>query len=281
MKSKNKNLNDAKKNKNDEFYTLLPDIEKELQHYKEQFENKIVYCNCDDPTISNFWKYFYDNFKDLKLKKLIATHYNRTDNPVYKWEYNGKQIIKTQLQQNDGDFRNPECVEILKSCDIVCTNPPFSLFREYVAQLIKYNKKFLVIGNFQAFKYKNIFPYILKNIIKIGYNNGGMSFNTPNGQISLFIVWFTNLKVNKINKKLILKETYNPNKYTKYDNYDAINVDKLKNISKDYNGMMGVPITYILKHNPEQFKILQHFRCPSINNKNLFSRLIIQKIQKD
>ena len=251
---RNKNLRKAKKEKNDEFYTQLTDIKKELSNYKEQFKDKVVFCNCDNPEYSNFWKYFKLNFKHLGLKKLISTHYEE-EKPSYKLEYDGKNIVKTPLSQN-GDFRSPEAIEILKKADIVVTNPPFSLFREYMAQLIEYEKKFLIIGNKNAVTYKEVFPLLKDNRIWFGYSSRNMKFLTPENKLKAINArWFTNLDVKKRHEKIILYKEYNSDKYPKYDNYNAINVNKVADIPKDYDGVMGVPITFMDKYNPEQFEI--------------------------
>ena len=275
-------LNKANKTKEDEFYTQLSDIEKELRHYRSHFKDKIVFLNCDDPETSNFWKYFQLNFYALGLKKLISTHYEE-QKPSYKLEIVAADLekdgqftipdyVKTPLEQN-GDFRSQECIEILKEADIVVTNPPFSLFREYVAQLIEYEKKFLIIGSQNNITYKEIFPLLKNNKIWLGYHSGDMSFRVPdyyepratrywvdeNGnkwRSMGNITWYTNLDIKKRHKEMILYKTYNPDEYQKYDNYDAINVDKVSEIPIDYNGVMGVPITFMDKYNPEQFKIV-------------------------
>ena len=266
--SKNTNLHSAKKEKNDEFYTQLSDIEKELMHYKDHFKNKVIFLNCDDPQYSNFWKYFELNFSAFGLKKLISTHFDKTK-PTYKLEMisdvNGdgqidhKDIIKTPLQQN-GDFRSPECIELLQEADIVITNPPFSLFREYIAQLVEYDKRFLVIGNKNAITYKEIFPLMKDNKMWLGFNkgNGTMYFGQPHtDQLkSIPSYWYTNLDIDKRHEKLILFREYSPEQYPKYDNYDAINVDKTADIPCDYDGIIGVPITFMDKYCPDQFEIL-------------------------
>lgn len=280
--SKNTALNKATIAKEDEFYTQLSDIEKELRHYKEHFKDKIVFCNCDDPETSNFLLYFQLNFYVLGLKKLIATHYE-IDKPSYKLEIVASDIpkdgqlklpeyIKTPLKQN-GDFRSPECVEILKEADVVVTNPPFSLFREYIAQLMEYDKKFLIIGNQNNITYKEIFPLIKNNRIWVGYYSGDMAFRVPdyyeprttrywvdeNGnkwRSMGNITWYTNLDIEKRHENIILYKSYNPEEYPKYDNYDAINISKVSEIPKDYSEVMGVPITFINKYNPNQFEIL-------------------------
>jgi len=283
-KTSHKNLTKAKTSKKDEFYTQLSDIEKELKHYKEHLKNKIVFCNCDDPEESNFWKYFALNFEFLELKKLIATHFGN-GKPSYKLEIvrdinkdgkiNNLDTIKTKLKQN-GDFRSPECIEILKEVDIVVTNPPFSLFREYVTQLIEYNKKFIILGNQNAISYKDIFKLIKENKIWLGksIHSGDREFKVPedyplnasgqrigtegNRYIRIKgIRWFTNLDYKERHEDLILYKKYygNEEEYPKYDNYNAINIDKTKEIPCDYKGSMGVPITFMDKYNPDQFEI--------------------------
>ena len=269
----------AKKNKKDEFYTQLTDIEKELNHYKEHFKNKVVFCNCDDPKESNFFKYFALNFKYLQLKRLVATHYNE-GGKSYKLEIiedinkDGKinldDAITTPLKGN-GDFRSEECIKILEESDIVVTNPPFSLFREYIAQLIEYNKKFVIVGHQNAISYKEIFQLIKENKIWLGYGFKGGAGHFINkfyedyasasdrkeGMIRVSGVhWFTNLEIKKRYEDLILYKKYNQENYPKYDNFDAINVDVTKEIPIDYAGYMGVPITFMDKYNPDQFEII-------------------------
>ena len=259
--SKNDNLHKAKSAKNDEFYTQLTDVSKELMHYKKHFKNKIVFCNCDDPTWSAFWKYFHLNFEELGLKKLISTHYDKEE-ATYKMEYEGGNDndiefgIKTPLKGN-GDFRDEECLNLLDECDIVVTNPPFSLFRVYIAVLMEHQKKFLIIGNKNAITYKESFPLLKDNKVWIGCTNV-KEFLQPDGSIKKFgnIGWFTNLDVAKRHEKLVLWKNYTPKEYPKYDNYDAINVNKVSEIPCDYNGVMGVPITFMDKYNPEQFEII-------------------------
>ncbi len=284
-KSSNKNLRKANTAKSDEFYTQLSDIEKELGNYKAHLKNKTIFCNCDDPEDSNFWNYFALKFEDLKLKKLVSTHYEK-EKPSYKLEIvrdinkdgkiNKLDTIRTPLKQN-GDFRSPECIEILKEADIIVTNPPFSLFREYVAQLIKYNKKFIIIGNVNAITYKEIFKLIKDNKIWLGQSihSGDREFRVPAHYIIHSpskrvdekgiqyvrvngVRWFTNLDYKERHEDLILYKTYKENKkeYPKYENYNAINIDITKDIPVDYDGDMGVPITFLDKYNPEQFKII-------------------------
>lgn len=277
-------LQNAKLQKKDEFYTLLDTIEKELKYYKDQFRGKVVFCNCDDPKESNFVKYFSMNFEHLGLKKLIATHYKEanlfTHEPPYKLEYTGDKNGNRMPDPSefmtgmisDGDFRSQECVNLLKEADIIVTNPPFSMFREYVAQLIKYNKKFLIIGNTNALTYKEIFKLIKENKLRTGYTNFnvGMFFVVPddwekyhhidkNGKKIVRVstsCWFTNLDVTKHHDFMTLYKKYTPEEYPKYDNYDAINIDVVAEMPKDYNGVMGVPITFLDKYNPEQFEIV-------------------------
>jgi len=318
-----KYLHKAKSEKNDEFYTILSDIEKELRHYKEQFKNKIVFCNCDDPRVSNFFHYFSYNFEQLGLKKLITTCYknqnmelfskHKSEKAIYL-EYTGdknqnnipepKEIGIKHLK-GDGDFRSKECIELLKQSDIVVTNPPFSLFREYVEQLIKYNKKFLIIGNWNAISYQEIFKLIMENKIWIGINSNRnfSGFIVPkhyplhgtearideNGNrivSSNNTCWFTNLDIDKRHEELILYKTYNKAEYPKYDNYNAINVNVTKDIPCDYKGEMGVPITFIDKYNPNQFEIVGQMATtkvnkfnhgyPYVNRKKIYARILIK-----
>ncbi len=287
---KNTRLNQAAKNKKDEFYTQLIDIENELRHYKEHFRGKTVLCNCDDPRVSNFFHYFAYNFRELGLKRLITTCYKNQDLNLFSnndceraiWlEYNGEtdggrvptvEEIGVHTFKGDGDFRSQECIELLKQADIVCTNPPFSLFREYVAQLMEYDKKFLIIGHQNAITYKEIFPLIKDNKIWLGYGFKGnaahfiskyedvaTASDHQKGMIRVSgVTWYTNLEIKKRHENLILMETYKGNEenYPHYDNYDAIEVGKTSDIPYDYNGAMGVPITFLDKYNPEQFEII-------------------------
>ena len=277
----NKNLQAANKAKKDEFYTQLCDIENELRHYREHFRDKTVLCNCDDPRVSNFFHYFAYNFEQLGLKRLITTCYknqnadlfSRNDQEQAIWlEYlgdrNGNRVpdaeeIGIRPLKGDGDFRSPECIELLKQADIVVTNPPFSLFREYVAQLVKYEKKFLIIGNQNAITYKEIFPLIVQNKMWLGYGfKGGAGHFISQyedvatagdhraGMIRVSgVTWFTNLEIEKRHEELILYKKYTPEEYPKYDNYDAINVKETVCIPCDYEGTMGVPITFLNKYN--------------------------------
>ena len=324
--SLNKNLHQAKTAKKDEFYTQLADIENELKHYKEHFKNKVIYCNCDDPRVSNFFRYFSYRFEHLGLKKLIATCYknqsidlfsqNDCEQAIYL-EYEGdknnnkipdlEEIGIKQLQGN-GDFRSTECIELLKQADIVVTNPPFSLFREYVTQLVEYKKKFIILGDQNAITYKEIFKLIKENKLWLGYNNGGTKWfevrehydiktetrkKIENGKKYFSmgrINWYTNLEHKKRYEDLILYKKYSHEEYSKYDNYNAINIDKVKDIPMDYTEAMGVPITFLDKYNPEQFEILgktnskEHagnylkgnYATAMINGKNLYHRIIIK-----
>lgn len=319
--SKNAQLHGAKRAKYDEFYTLRSDIDRELRHYREHFKGKTVLCNCDDPRVSHFFKYFGSNFNILGLERLIATCYKNQninlfsqhtdDQAVYidyrgqNWSSNGwlHGSVPIKPLKGDGSFDSPECIELLKEADIVVTNPPFSLFREYVATLIKYEKKFLIIGNTNAITYKEIFPLIQDNKLWLGYNNGDMSFIVPadtEPRATRFwideagvkyrslgnICWFTNLEHSKRNEELILPKKYNPKDYPKYDNYDAINVNMVQDIPWDYEGVMGVPITFLDKYNPKQFEIVgrmttttidsYNFGYPYINGKKIYARILIR-----
>lgn len=266
-KVKNSNLSKAKKEKNDEFYTKLTDIENELYHYWPHFKGKTIYCNCDDAKASKFFFYFSRQFEHLGLKKLITTSYNENGHGsvlIYEGDKNGNRIvedseIEVRELKGNGDFRSPECIEFLKEADIVVTNPPFSLFREFIGQLIEYNKQFLVIGNKNAITYKEIFPLFKENKMWLGYMQP-KEFILPNGDLTNKVQgltrWFTNLDIKKRHEDIILWKEYNAEEYPKYDNYDAINVDKVSQIPKNYNGVMGVPITFIDQYNPRQFKII-------------------------
>ena len=286
MAQKNGNLHSAKREKNDEFYTQIVDIERELKYYKEHFVGKTVFCNCDDPKESNFWKFFSLNFDNYKLKRLISTHFDY-EKPSYMMDMyrddNGVYTATKDLEQN-GDFRSSECIELLKQADIVVTNPPFSLFREYVAQLMEYEKKFLIIGNKNAITYKEIFPLLKENRMWIGYNTIS-EFDTPNGvtkKISGLTRWFTNLDIDKRHEDLIMYKQYSSLEYPKYDNYDAIEVSKVTEIPKDYGGVMGVPITFLDKYNPEQFEVIK-FRKGNddkdlcVNGKCPYFRILIKR----
>ena len=283
----NQKLYNAKIAKNDEFYTQLSDIEKELIHYKEHLKGKIVYCNCDDPTFSNFWKYFHTNFGLLKLKKLISTHYSK-ESPSYKMEYSGGNDLdcsiglKTPLI-GDGDFKSQECIEVLKQSDVVVTNPPFSIFSDYVAQLIKYDKKFIIIGSILGLTYKVSLPLIINNKVSLGYNRV-RKFIQKDGTIKDIHVsrWITNFSIQKKQEHLNLTEIYTPEKYPKYDNYDAINVDKTSEIPKDYFGAMGVPVTFLDKYSPDQFEIIgcnavHLIKHLTLSGKEPFKRIIIKR----
>jgi len=285
-----KNLHLAKLQKKDEFYTQLSDIENELKHYKGQFWGKVVFCNCDDPKESNFVKYFSMNFEHLGLKKLIATHYKQaslfTQESPYKLEYigdkNGNRMpdpseFMTEMI-SDGDFRSKECIELLEEADIVVTNPPFSLFREYLTQLMEYNKKFLIIGNTNALTYKEVFNLIKDNELRTGYTNFnvGMFFVVPDDWEKFHHIddtgrkiarvstscWFTNLDVEKHKDMITLYKKLSSNEYPRYDNYDALEVAKVSEIPTDYEGVVGVPITFVDKHNPEQFEIIGMTKTP-------------------
>lgn len=324
----NSALTAAKAAKKDEFYTQLTDIEKELAHYKEHFRGKTVLCNCDDPRVSNFFKYFTLNFDHLGLKRVIATCYKSQSVDLFSTHdceqavyqiYDGERDTNNMPDENEiavkplngnGDFRSAECIELLKQADIVVTNPPFSLFREYVAQLIKYEKKFLIIGNKNALTYKELFPLIKNNLMWTGYRGfaGGMWFKSDyegktekiiDGQriINVPSIWFTNLDIKKRHEDLPLYKRYTPEEFPKYDNYDAINVNKTSDIPCDYEGVMGVPITFLDKYNPEQFEIIDARDCTdidklkkkstylvkdkdsAINGKATYARILIRKLK--
>lgn len=304
-KASNRHLQKAIKQKYDEFYTQLTDIEKELKYYKKHFKDKVVFCNCDDPRVSNFFHYFSYNFEKLGLKKLITVCYknqemdlfsqNKSEKAIYL-EYKGDKNnnrtpdpheIGVKHLNGDGDFRNQECIDLLKQADIVVTNPPFSLFREYLAQLIEYDKKFLIIGAVGALSYKECFELIMREKIWLGYNCVRF-FKQPDGTMfeTARTYWYTNVDIAKRHESLILYKTYKGNEdcYPRYDNYDAIDVSKTKEIPMDYNGVMGVPITFLDKYNPEQFEIIGNeytLNIPKgrgyINGIKKFSRVFIKK----
>ena len=315
----NSNLRTAKKSKNDEFYTLMEDIEKEMRYYKDFFKGKVVYCNCDDARESNFFKYFSLNFEFLGLKKLISTGYKADGKGVvlvYEGDKNGnrrvdnEEIIVNELN-GDGDFRSEECIEYLKQADVVVTNPPFSLFRQYVKQLMDYNKKFIIIGNNNALTYKDIFQLIKDNKIWLGINsNKTMEFSMPMsyekwdriegnrkyGKVPA-ISWFTNIENKKRTQPIDLYKRYSFEEYPKFDNFDAINVDKVADIPMDYDGIMGVPITFLNNYCPSQFTIIdgcnrylildsfninekvrnEYGHCCNINGNPKYFRILIKK----
>jgi hypothetical protein len=322
-KSLNRNLNAAKASKQDEFYTQLSDIEKELRHYTAHFNGKTVLCNCDDPRVSNFFHYFSHNFARLKLKRLVTTCYKNQQPDLFSRNESEKAIYLEYLGDRDGnrvpdpgeiglhelkcdgDFRSSECVELLKQADIVVTNPPFSLFREYVQQLIEHDKKFLIIGNFHAVTYKEIFKLLKENRIWLGYSHP-VAFVVPdhyemrdvrswrdekgtNWRSLGNACWFTNLDIAKRHEDLVLFKNYTPQQYPTYDNYDAIEVKRYQDIPADFDGVMGVPVTFLEKYNPEQFEILGsnrgvdqdpnrvYGRGSYLNGKETFKRLFIRR----
>lgn len=305
-------LDNAKSNKKDEFYTSYDDIEKEMVNYKDKFKNKVIYCNCDDPKWSNFTKYFINNFAFYHLKKLVCTHLE-VNKPSYKLEYDGHKITKTPLKQNkmfeqlslsdkdvqgvSGDFRSSECIEILKQSDIIITNPPFSLFRTYIAQLLEYKKQFIIMGSVNSVAYREISPLFMENKVWLGQSihSGDREFRVPNdypldaagyrvdnaGNKYIRVKgvrWFTNIDYPALHGMLPMlsmkQNERNGVVYNQYDNYDAINVDKTKNIPFDYRKPMGVPITFLDKYNPDQFEIIKFRKgdddkdlCYTINGK--------------
>lgn len=333
-----KSLHSAMQQKKDEFYTQLKDIEDELKHYKDQFRGKIVYCNCDDPFESNFFRYFVLNFKSLGLKKLITTSYrpspiantqiglfgdDKTIAPAKGrpkitankfvinevGDINGDGAfnlsdVAEKLKANknnewtplegDGDFRSPECVELLKQSDVVVTNPPFSLFREFIGQIVSNNKKFLIIANKNSITYKEIFTLIKDNKLWLGYRNinKDMWLVVPEGEKYEKIVdgvklkhimacWLTNLDTTKRHEEFTMYKPFKPENYPKYDNYDAINVNVVAEIPRDYDGAMGVPITFLDKYNPDQFEIIKFRKGDDdkdlvINGKSPYFRILIK-----
>ena len=331
MANTSRELSKARKQKKDEFYTQLSDIENELRHYKEHFRGKTVLCNCDDPRVSNFFHYFAYQFEALGLKRLITTCYKnqtpdlfsqhdceRAISLVYDGDKNGNRVpdpeeIGIHELQGDGDFRSAECIELLMQADIVVTNPPFSLFREYITQLFAFQKKLLILGNVNAITYKEVFPLIQENKLWLGasIHSGDREFGVPedyplestghriDSQGRRFIRvkgvrWFTNLDYNERHEELILYKNYNPEDNPRYDNYDAIEVGKTGDIPMDYDGLMGVPITFLDKYNPAQFEIvgcsdngavpdqykLPHFKKhnePFINGQKVYKRIFIRR----
>ena len=326
MSNKNTNLHRAKKTKDDEFYTTYETVANELSKYKEQFTNKVVFCNCDDPLKSNFCKYFVDNFNFFGLKRLICTSYISSESlqtelleihksqPKTEQKY-GKILDITEINDNfnlnksvkwlkgNGDFQSDECTELLKECDIVVTNPPFSLFKKFILQIMKHNKKFLVIGNQNALTYKEIFPLVQSNQIWTGYKFGEMKFRVPanseprstrywvdeTGQKWRSLgnaMWLTNLDNERRHETLKLFHKFNPQIHQKYDNFDAIHVRNITEIPFDYKGIMGVPITIINRYNSDQFEIVGEanhgcdnefdFFKPTINGKETFKRILIR-----
>lgn len=284
--SKNNNLLKAKKEANDEFYTQYEDIAKEVEHYKEHLKGKVVYCNCDIPHFSNFHKYFLDNFKELELKQLIVTGYVKNGNGKCSI-YDGEKSTDYDLL-GDGDFRGDEGIDMLQKADVVITNPPFSLFREFIKVVVDSGKDFIVVGSKNAITYKDVFPLFMKDKMFIGVTIPN-DFITPLGEtkkINGLSRWFTSFNVHK-NEYLELTKEYNESEYPKYDNYDAINVNKVKDIPKDYDGVMGVPITFLDKYNPSQFEIVgidryvadnPHYgRRFTLNGKEIYARILIKR----
>lgn len=270
MKKKNLNLNKARTVKNDEFYTLYEDIEREIFYYKDEFEGKIIYCNCDDPNRSAFWRFFHLNFERLNLKELVATYYiEGMQTFLYRYSGGNDTDISSYDQfslKEDGDFRSNECQELLNECNIVVSNPPFSLFSDYIQLLLKYEKKFLIIGNKNAATFKDIFPYVKKGEITYGYHNV-KEFLQPDGTIKAFgnIGWFTNLPKGKCIRKLSFMHHYyeadgmtqkDDADYPRYENYPAIDVNRVNKIPIDYKGIMGVPMTFLEYYDPEEYELI-------------------------
>ena len=316
--SGNRPLHAAKRTKKDEFYTQLSDIEKELRHYRQHFAGKVVYCNCDDPTVSNFYRYFRLNFGKLRLKELVTTCYQSQQYDAFS-QHDQESSVGVRFTsagempfhlREDGDFRSQECIDLLKAADIVVTNPPFSLFREHVAQLVDHGKQFLIIGHQNAITYKDVFPLIQNNQLWLGrgfkrncahfiasaYEDYASDEDHREGMIRVSgVMWFTNLDHAKRHEELILYRKYTPRDYPKYDNYDAINVNRTADIPLDYDGAMGVPITFLDKHNPNQFELLgatesegkgfsnglwfpeSGIAQPVIQDKRIYKRLFIRR----
>lgn len=310
----NKGLNQAGRAKKDEFYTQLSDIENELRHYRAHFWGKTVLCNCDDPRVSNFFHYFAYNFEALGLRRLITTCYKSQEPDLFSmntceraiWlEYlgdrNGNRIpdpdeIGIRSLRGDGDFRSEECVGLLRQADIVVTNPPFSLFREYLAQLIEHGKQFVIVAHQNAIHYKEVFPLFMQNRLWLGYGfpgNAGFFISKYEdvatasahkaGMIRVSgVTWFTNLEIPKRHERFVSYRNYSPDFYPRYDNYDAIEVSKTVDIPGDYEGVMGVPITFMAKYNPEQFEILGTSTsemprgAPYVNGKRIYERVLIR-----
>ena len=267
----NNKLNKAKKLKNDEFFTRMVDIEKELIHYyPEQFYNKTILLNCNDSLDSNFWKYFYQNFNRLKLKKLIGISYGSY---AKAYEYNGKDLKVTDLLFH-GLFDSFESIQYLQQADIVITNPPFSLFRDFFKLVMSYNKKFLVIGPYMAVKYKHVFPYIKDKKIWLGVNIVEYFETSKSNKQRAFGCWFTNLEHDYTPEKLVLTKNYSPKEYPKFDNYDAINVKKVADIPKNYYDEIGVSVRFLLKWNPKQFELLGQLNSTVVDNYN-FGQAIV------
>lgn len=299
--NKNANLHAAKSAKNDEFYTRIEDIENELKHYARHLKNNVVFCNCDDTEWSSFWKHFHDKFDDYGLKRLIATHYAHDTNESagvlecvdVSRNADGTPLVKKYRLQGNGDFRSPECVSLLEQCDIVITNPPFSLFREFVVLLMEKRKKFLVIGSMNAITYKDVFKYIKGNQIWLGITSPKRFYlpqanvRKPSKEFKQFgnICWFTNLAHKRRNESLILFREYHGHEkyYPTYDNYAAIEVSRTENIPMDYMGAMGVPISFLSKYSPEQFEIVGTEKTIDVggtlfvNKIGVFKRLIIKR----
>lgn len=279
----NISLRQAQKNRYDEFFTQIEDIDAEIAHYVEYLRDKTIFCNCNDYEETNFYRYFKDNFLRLGLKKLIATKYEITGKPSYKIEICNDLIVKKMQLKGNGDFRSDECIELLKQSDIIITNPPFSLLQEYIMQLTSFNKKFIILGNINAVTYKRVFHLIIANKLFVhrNRNKSNMSFiNSGKQKIDLGICrWFTNININLKNSFLNLCKEYIPEKYPKYDNSDIINVNKVSDIPADYGGIIGVPLTFLDKYNNNQFEIVGYSNSKRlyINGKEVYKRLFIKK----
>lgn len=298
----NSSLNKAKSAKDDEFYTQLCDVEKEMMNYPDAFHGKVVYCNCDDPEWSAFWRYFSLNFDRLGLKRLVSTHYS-PDGGAYRLDMvsQGQQILPIPLE-GDGDFRSPECLALLDEVDVVVTNPPFSLFREFVSTLMEHGKGFIVLGNMNAITYAEVFPHILAGRMWLGCCNGAKTYRRPDGGESKLgnTIWFTNMEHRHRHEPAVLYRRFDPQAYPRYDNYDAVEVSKAADIPMDYDGVMGVPISFLDKLCPEQFEIVDASgyrtdgkggsmcpapsgsssgaaNCPVLDGRRIYKRILIRR----
>lgn len=280
------NLHNARRMKNDEFYTLEKDIDKELKHYYPQLAGKVIYCNCDNPGKSKFWSYLKEHFHEIRYAQLWATYYMPGGRSIFLG-FDGN-VVRGKILRWNGDFRSRECMQLLERADVIISNPPFSLFKTYLQTLLEYKKKFLVIGNMNAAKYKTIFPYFMNNLVWFGYNEVH-HFIVPDGSQQKLgnVLWYTNLDVDYRNQKIPLTKNYSEAAYQKYDSYDAIDVSKIKDIPMDYDGIIGVPISFLRKYNPEQFEIVGEFNhgqdsefdlaVPAVNGKEKYTRIAIRR----
>lgn len=296
MSARNINLNRAKAAKRDEFYTLEKDVAEELQHYEAEFRDKVVFVNCDNPEWSNFWRFFNDRFEELGLAKLISCHYEEGGESYSMQRSRGDLEPARFPVDGDGDFRSEGSKLLLAEADVVVTNPPFSLFREFLAQLVEADKKFLILGSMNAIGYKEVWPLLEKGDMRLGVTRGSLTFEVPDeGELTgkqkigedgkryqAFgnIVWYTNLDSDHEAPFVELTQSYyeEPEKYPKYDNYEAINVDRVKDIPADYDGEMGVPISFLTKHNPKQFELTRLLGTPIVGEKKIYKRISVRRV---